>query len=100
MGGVPRLMAASFVAFFVSENFDAYLFQWFKNLTRGRHLWMRNAFSSLPAMLADSILFNVIAFYGVFPLIPLTIGLTLIKWAVGVVNIPFMYLSRAVLEKG
>jgi len=100
MGGVPRLMLASFVAFFVSENFDAYLFQWFKNLTRGRHLWMRNAFSSLPAMLADGILFNVIAFYGVFPLIPLTIGLTLIKWAVGVINIPFMYLSRAVLEKG
>jgi len=99
LGNVPRVVAASLIAFFVSENFDAQLFHWFKKLTGGRHLWMRNAFSSLPAMLLDSALFISLAFYGVMPVVPLIIGLSVTKWLVGIVDIPFMYLSRAVIGK-
>ena len=98
-GTVPRIVIASLITFFVSENLDAYLFQWFKKLTGGKQLWMRNAFSSLPAMLVDSVLFVTLAFYGVMPTLPLIIGLTVVKWLVGVIDIPFMYLSRAVLGK-
>ncbi len=98
-GTVPRIVIASLITFFVSENLDAYLFQWFKKLTGGKQLWMRNAFSSLPAMLVDSVLFVTLAFYGVMPILPLIIGLTVVKWLVGVIDIPFMYLSRAVLGK-
>lgn len=98
-GTVPRIVIASLITFFVSENLDAYLFQWFKKLTGGKKLWMRNAFSSLPAMLVDSVLFVTLAFYGVMPILPLIIGLTVVKWLVGVIDIPFMYLSRAVLGK-
>ncbi len=96
-GAVPRLVLASLVAFYVSENADAYIFQWFSKLTDGKHLWMRNALSSLPAMLLDSVLFVTIAFYGIMPILPLIVGLTAIKWVVGIVDVPFMYLSRAVL---
>jgi len=39
----------------------------------------------------------VIAFGGVTPLMPLIIGVTVIKWLVGLVNIPFMYLNRSIL---
>jgi uncharacterized integral membrane protein (TIGR00697 family) len=78
---------------------DAYLFQWFRKLTQGRHLWMRNAFSSLPAMLLDSVLFASLAFYGVLPLLPLIIGVTVTKWIFGIIDIPFMYLSRAIMGK-
>ena len=98
-GSVPRIIFASFVAFFVSENFDAYIFHWFRKLTKGKHLWMRNAFSSLPAMFLDSVLVVFIAFYGVLPVIPLIIGLSVTKWLVGIIDIPFMYLSRAVMGK-
>lgn len=99
LGNAPRIFLAGLVAFFVSENMDAYLFAWLKRLTGGKHLWMRNAFSSIPSMLADSAIFVVLAFYGTFPIIPLIIGLTFTKWIVAVVDIPFMYLSRAVLRK-
>lgn len=99
LGNVPRIVIASLISFFVSENLDAYLYQWFRKLTKGRHLWMRNVFSSIPAMLVDSVLFVTLAFYGVMPIVPLIIGLTVVKWLVGVIDIPFMYLSRAFLGK-
>ena len=98
-GSVPRIAIASLVAFYVSENFDAWVYSWFRKLTRGKHLWARNAFSSIPSMFLDSVLFMTIAFYGVFPIIPTIIGLVVVKWVVGVVDIPFMYISRAILGK-
>jgi len=99
LGSVPRIVLASLIAFYVSENIDAHLFEWLKRLTHGKHLWMRNVFSSIPAMFIDSALFVTIAFYGVMPILPLIIGQSIIKWLVGVIDIPFMYLSRGILGK-
>lgn len=99
LSSVPRIVFASLVAFFISENIDAYLFHWFRKLTGGKHLWMRNAFSSIPAMLLDSVLFVILAFYGIMPVAPLIVGLSVTKWLVGVIDIPFMYFSRAVLGR-
>ena len=99
LGQVPRVVIAGLIAFYISENADAYLFDWFKKLTGGNHLWMRNAFSSLPAMLIDSVIFVTIAFYGVMPIGTLILGLTVTKWLVGIVDIPFMYLAHAILKK-
>lgn len=96
---VPRIALAGLVTFLVSETLDAYLFAWFRKLTRGRQLWMRNAFSSLPAMVVDSVLFVTLAFGGVLPLMPLIVGLVTVKWVVGIIDIPFMYLARAVMGK-
>lgn len=98
-GAVPRIALAGLIAFLVSELLDANLFQWFKRLTEGRHLWMRNAFSSLPAMAVDSIVFVTLAFWGVMPIMPLIIGLTVTKWLVGIVDIPFMYAARAIMRQ-
>lgn len=97
LGQVPRIMIASWIAFLVSENLDAYLFSWFKNLTKGKYLWIRNVFSSIPAMFVDSVLFVTIAFYGTHPILSLILGLVVIKWFVGIINIPFMYLNRWIM---
>ena len=99
LGFAPRIMIASWIAFLISENVDAYLFEWFKKITMGRHLWVRNVFSSIPSMALDTIIFVTIAFYKVQPLLPLITGVLIIKWFVGVVDIPFMYLNRAVMHK-
>ncbi|MFZ2555837.1 MAG: queuosine precursor transporter [Minisyncoccia bacterium] len=96
---VPRVVIAGLIAFLVSELLDANLYQWFRNLTGGKHLWMRNAFSTFPAMAIDSIVFVTLAFWGVMPLTPLIIGLTVTKWLVGIVDIPFMYASRAIMRR-
>ncbi len=95
---VPRIAAAGLITFLISESLDAYLYQWFRLKTHGRHLWLRNAFSSIPAMLLDSALFVSLAFYGTTPILPLIIGLTAIKWIVAIIDIPFMYVARSVIK--
>ncbi len=100
-GLVPRITLASWAAFLVSENFDAYVFDWFKKLTKGRHLWSRNVLSSIPALLLDSVIFVPLAFFGLgLPLLPLITGQVVIKWLVGFLNIPFMYFNEWVLFLG
>lgn len=96
-GLVPRITLASWVAFLVSENFDAVVFAWFRKLTGGRHLWLRNVVSTVPALTIDSLIFVPLAFGGLMPLWPLILGQTVIKWACGLIDIPFMYLNRAIL---
>lgn len=97
LSAVPRIALASIVTFIVSESLDAYIFARLKRYTAGKHLWMRNAFSSLPAMAIDSVLFVTLAFYGTMEILPLITGLIVIKWIIGILDIPFMYLARAVL---
>ena len=94
---VPRITIASWVAFLVSENLDAWIFDVFRRITKGRHLWMRNAFSSIPALTVDTFLFISIAFLGIMPLAELIKGQLFTKWLVCLVNIPFMYLNRWVI---
>lgn len=96
---VPRITLASWIAFLITENFDAYVYSWFKKLTKGKYLWTRNVFSSIPALLLDSLIFIPIAFLGAMPILPLIIGQTAVKWLVGLINIPFMYLNKAILGK-
>ena len=97
VGVVPRITVASWVAFLVSENLDAWVYDLFRRLTKGRHLWMRNAFSSVPALTIDTFLFISIAFWGRMPMIPLIQGQLYTKWLVGLINIPFMYFNRWVM---
>jgi len=99
LGFAPRVMLASWIAFLISENIDAYIFAWFKKLTRGKYLWSRNVFSSIPSMALDTVIFVTIAFYGIQPLYPLIFGVLIIKWVVGIIDIPFMYLSRWIMNK-
>ncbi len=97
-GLVPRITLASWVAFLASENFDAYVFDWFKKLTQGKHLWSRNVLSSIPALLLDSMIFVPLAFFGTgLPLLPLITGQVAVKWLVGFLNIPFMYFNAWVM---
>ena len=96
---VPRITLASWIAFLISENFDAFVYSWFKKLTHDKHLWMRNVFSSIPSLLLDSLIFIPIAFLGVAPLMSLMVGQTVVKWLVGLINIPFMYLNKYILKE-
>lgn len=98
IGLAPRIMVAGWIAFLISENVDAYIFSWLKKLTNGKHLWMRNVFSSIPSMALDTVIFVTLAFYGIQPLAPLILGVLVIKWLVGIVDIPFMYLSRMIMN--
>lgn len=63
-GFVPRLVAASLIAFWAGEFVNAYVLARMKVLTGGRHLWMRTIGSTVAGQAVDTALVMVIAFGG------------------------------------
>jgi uncharacterized PurR-regulated membrane protein YhhQ (DUF165 family) len=59
-------VAASMAAYLVAQLCDVYLFHFWKRLTRGRHLWLRNNGSTLVSQLVDSTLVIWITFGAAF----------------------------------
>lgn len=97
-GSSLRIALAQVATFVVVETMDAYVFHYFRELTRGRHLWMRGLFSTIPAMFLDTVIFFTLAFYGVMPIVPIITGVVILKWIVGVINTPFLYLNRWIMR--
>jgi uncharacterized integral membrane protein (TIGR00697 family) len=60
-GFTPGVVAASMVAYLIGQWADVYLFDWIKQLTKGKYLWLRNMGSTLIAQLLDTIIFATIA---------------------------------------
>ena len=91
LGLTPRIVVASLVAYLISQNHDVWAFHFWKRLTKGRHLWLRNNASTIVSQFVDSVIFIVIAFYGVFPIWPLILGQWIAKTAIALLDTPFMY---------
>jgi queuosine precursor transporter len=62
-------VAASMIAYLAAQLIDVQLFHFWKRLTAGRHLWLRNNGSTLVSQLADTVLVILITHYwaGVLP---------------------------------
>ncbi|MHA1915051.1 MAG: queuosine precursor transporter [Promethearchaeota archaeon] len=101
LGSTLRITAASWISFLITENFDALLYAKIKKLTKGKNLWIRNVFSDIPTLTLDSLIFVSIAFGGLFSLdlfFSIIWGQILTKWFFGVIDTPFMYLSRGIVN--
>lgn len=97
-GIVPRITIASWITFLISENLDAILFAVVRKITKGRHLWARNVFSSVPALTIDTLVFVTLAFAATgLPLWAIMKGQFFTKYLVCLINIPFMYLNKWIL---
>jgi len=57
---------ASMIAYIAAQYIDVRLFHFWKNLTRGKHLWLRNNFSTLISQAVDSVLVIGIVFGGAY----------------------------------
>ena len=57
-------VVASMCAYMAAQFCDVYLFHFWKKLTRGKHLWLRNNGSTMISQLVDSIAVIFITFWG------------------------------------
>ena len=71
LGIVPRVTLASMVAYLISQHHDIFAFHWWKDRTKGKHLWLRNTASTMVSQAIDTGIFITIAFYGVMDIVPL-----------------------------
>lgn len=101
-GLVPRVAFASLVAYLVSQFHDVWAFHFWRDKTKGKHLWLRNNASTWISQAIDSVVFVLIAFYGVFEtniLVSILVTTYLIKVIVALLDTPVIYLGRWVLNK-
>ena len=92
----PRIVLGSMAAYLVSQHLDVWLFHKIKEKTGDKMLWLRNNGSTFVSQLVDSVIFTVIAFAGVYPLLELIVFTYIIKIIVAVLDTPFIYLARIV----
>lgn len=97
-GRVGRITGASLIAYLVSQFNDIWLFHKIKDMTNGRHLWLRNNVGTIFSQLFDTIIFIVIAFYGTMPtsvLIGMISSQWMVKVLIALLDTPFCYLLVA-----
>ena len=63
-----RVISASMVAYIVAQLVDVRLFHFWKDLTAGKHLWLRNNASTILSQLLDTTLVVLVLFIGVLPI--------------------------------
>lgn len=91
LGMTPRIVAGSLCAYLLSQYHDVWLFHLIKRITNNRHLWLRNNISTCISQLLDSVVFILIAFYGVMPVMDLIIGQWVVKIIIAVLDTPVVY---------
>ncbi|MEM3737246.1 MAG: queuosine precursor transporter [Candidatus Bathyarchaeia archaeon] len=89
-----RITVASWVAFLICQNIDAYVFAWLKRKYETKIL-LRSTVSDILDLTLDSVIFVTLAFYGVMPIVPLIIGQIVSKNLIGILDNPwFIWYKR------
>lgn len=102
-GMVPRIVVGSMAAYLVSQLHDLWSFHFWKKITSGKHLWLRNNLSTITSQLIDSAVFVSIAFAFTVDwatLGELVIGQYVIKVAIAAIDTPFVYMGVRWLRDG
>ena len=98
----PRIFLGSIVAYFVGEFVNAFVLAKMKVWMQGRHLWMRTIGSTLIGQAFDTVVFVMIAFYGIMDMQTLWIIIIsnyIFKVWVEVILTPVTYKVIAYLKK-
>ncbi|MFW6040160.1 MAG: queuosine precursor transporter, partial [Gemmatimonadota bacterium] len=95
-GQSSRAILASMTAYLLAQLFDVRIFHFWKELTRGRHLWLRNNGSTMFSQLLDTVLVVSILFWAVLPfgtIVQIIVASYVFKLLAAAVDTPLFYLG-------
>ena len=103
-GLLPRIAAASLMAYLVSQLHDVWAYSFWRRLFPGtRTIWIRNNLSTLVSQLFDSLVFTLVAFFGIFAwgvLLEIVVTTYVLKAVVAVADTPLIYLAKRWHQSG
>jgi len=94
-----RIIRASIIAFLIAQIHDVVAFEYWKKVTGGRFLWLRNNASTIVSQFLDTTIFMFLAFYLATPqytvefIFALIIPYWLLKVVISIADTPFLYLG-------
>jgi hypothetical protein len=98
------LIFGSMTAYLAAQLLDVKLFHYWKEVTRGRHLWLRNNASTMTSQLVDTIIVNSIFLgFGLgldwLVVAKIIVASYVFKLVIAALDTPFVYLGVAVLRR-
>ncbi len=112
-GLLPGIVFGSMIAYLCAQYIDVQLFEFWRNLTDGKHLWLRNNASTIVSQLVDTVMVVTIALV-IWPKMDgntdttaitfstwqgYVVGQYLFKAAIAALDTPFFYLLTKWLKK-
>jgi len=97
-GNSWRVIGASMTAYLIAQVVDIRVFHFWRRLTKGKHLWLRNNASTVLSQLLDSALVVFVLFVGIWPpkqMLSVIFDLWLFKASIALLDTPFFYLGVA-----
>lgn len=91
----PLAVLASMLAYLFAQFIDIRIFHFWKKLTKGKHLWLRNNFSTFASQFIDT--FTVVSLLSVFGILPWSIFTSLLisgflfKVIIAALDTPILY---------
>ena len=89
-----RIIAGSMIAYLFAQFIDVRIFHFWKRLTNGKHLWLRNNGSTIASQLVDTTLVVMILFVGVWEpskIVSAIIDGWLFKMLMAAIDTPIIY---------
>ncbi len=105
----PRLLAASFIGYVISQRFDVWLYhKWWdftvkKTGDNKRFLWLRNNGSTLVSQIINTVIFSFVAFAGWYDtktLVSVMLSSYVIFIFTSLLDTPIVYIARWMKNKG
>jgi uncharacterized integral membrane protein (TIGR00697 family) len=102
LGQVPRIVFASLIAYICGEFANSYVLAKMKLWTEGKHLWTRTIGSTIVGEGIDTVIFVVVAFWGLLPgslILTTIISAYIFKVAYEIIATPLTYIVVGWLKR-
>ena len=101
-GNSWRIIFGSMTAYLFAQFIDIKIYHFWKKLTNGNHLWLRNNFSTIFSQLVDTSIVVTILFINALSgkeILYLIIDGWIFKMIIALIDTPILYLSNSIIKK-
>ncbi len=104
---LTRFFIASMIAYLVSQYFDIWFYNFIKNITVNKFLWLRNNLSTILSSLVDNTVFSILAWILLNPepvnvykvITTYILGTYVLRIFIALLDTPFLYLAKLFIKK-
>ena len=104
---MTRFFIASMIAYLISQYFDVWFYNYIRNITSVKYLWLRNNLSTFASSLVDNTVFSIFAWIllnpepiSIYNVIMIYIfGTYILRVLIALFDTPFIYFAKFFIKK-
>tara|TARA_Y100000768_G_C23978287_1_gene684272 strand:- start:1898 stop:2638 length:741 start_codon:yes stop_codon:yes gene_type:complete len=104
---MTRFFIASMLAYLISQYFDVWLYNYIRQKTSQKYLWLRNNLSTAASSLVDNTVFSIFAWILLNPepvsiynvIMIYILGTYLLRIVIALLDTPFIYIAKFFIKK-